>query len=162
MKHRSSFNLFSAFLFTLVAVLMIPLLALAQANPTTIVPATQEWWQVLVSALINLFITFAIPIIVIVLYRISERYKIGIEQDQIDKIVTTAAGWAEEKASQALNKNGKKTPGAEKLDMAVTFALQLAKQFKLQEKATKGIDDLITAKLGQKKIEATKETKAVV
>lgn len=120
----------------------------------------QEWYQVLLLELVKLLSVVAIPVLTAICVSLADRYNLGLQQAQFEKIVEQAIGWAEEKASQALKEGNKKTSGAEKADMALQLVLTLAKQLKLKEKVIASAKDLIDAKLGQKRVDVIKAENA--
>lgn len=147
---------FVLMLFVFVCTAVVPLFVFAQ----TPAPVQQTWWQALISGLLPVVSVFAIGIITIIAWRLSEKWGLKLDREMIEKFATQGMGWAEEKAQQRLNAGHKKTPGAEKAKMALDMAIMLGKQFKLKEKALKGLDTVIEAKLGAQRKEAKIAIKA--
>ncbi len=125
--------------------------ATVKAEP---VPEKQDWWQVLLAELLKLFALIAVPVLSTVVVSLLKRWKINVEFEQVNKIATAAAGWAEQKALSALKEDKKKTSGGDKMKMALDFANGMAKQYKLPSKATTKLQELIESSLGQEKVKA--------
>jgi len=125
--------------------------AAVKAEPTQ---EKQEWWQVLLAELLKLFLVIAVPVLSTVVTSLLKRWNINVQQDQVQKIATTAAGWAEQKALAALKEGKDRTSGADKMKMALDFANGLADQYKLKAQLTAKLQDLIESALGQEKIKA--------
>ena len=147
-----------AFLITFFFPAML-LAADATSKPTTTATGEQAWWQVLLSTLLHVVFVIGVPVLVTVIYSLLKRWNIGIEREQIEKIAEQAANWAEHKAKAALKDGGKKTPGAEKMALALKFAKDLAEQYKLTDKASAKLKELIEASLEKKEVAEKKEKK---
>jgi hypothetical protein len=118
-------------------------------------PDAQTWWQVLLMFLIKASLAIAGPVLSVLVVTLLRRWKINLEYDQVNKLVSAAAGFAEQKSAIALKEGAQKTSGAEKLKLALDFADSLAKQYKLSAKATSKLTELIESHLGQAKLTQT-------
>ena len=113
--------------------------------------APQAWWQSLVYAVIQFALAILIPILGYLAIQVLQRYGIKLEQEQVDSIAKKAADFADQKARVALKVDGEKTPGADKMTLALGFAKTLAHQYNLKEKATGKLQDVIEAAVAKKK-----------
>lgn len=150
MRNASTqFARFFVFMMTFFMVSMTPLLALAEKAVAKAAPQ-QAWWQALLVFVIEFALAVGVPVIVILITLLLRRWGINVEQDQVKNIAEQAADFAEKKAKAALKADGKKTPGAEKMLLALNFAKDLADQYKLSEKATKKMQGMIEAAVERK------------
>lgn len=142
-------NRFSLQIVAFFAVMLTSFVALA-----TDAVVEQAWWQTLISHLLQIVTTIFVPVLSVLAVVLAKRWGVSIELDTVDKILDKAVGFAEQKALNALKEGKPKSSSAEKLDWALTMARDMAKRYKLSVKATSKLQDLIEAKLGQKKLEA--------
>jgi len=117
-------------------------------------PEKQGWWQVALAELLNLFLVIFVPVLSTLIVTLLRRWKINVEFEQVNSIAVKAAGWAEQKALVALKEGMGKTPGGDKMKLALDFANGLADQYKLSAKATAKLQELIESSLGQEKMKA--------
>lgn len=130
-----------ATILSFLAALVVPMLAFAADQQTL--------WQSALSDFIQAVVAVATPVLVTLAATLLHRWKISIERKTIDDIAHQAVGWAEQKALKALKEGAPKTPGAEKLDMALTFAAQMAEKAGVGKSKLVGtLEDLIESKLG--------------
>jgi len=141
---RKSFNLF------MVLTLCLALPTTTLAAKAALVVAGQAWWQTLLYTVIQLALAIFIPVLGVLVWSLLNRWGIKIEKEQVDKIAEQAADWAEHKAKVALKEDGKKTPGAEKMRLALDFAQQMANKYKLQEQAKDKLSKLIESAVAKK------------
>lgn len=123
--------------------------------PATVFAADdkQQWWGVLLAFLIKAFVAIAVPVLTATIVALANRWKLKLEHDKVQTIAAAAVGFAEQKALNALKDGKDKTPGAEKLKLALDFANGLAEQYKLKQKAADKLSDLIEAALGKHNME---------
>ena len=136
----------------LCATSMLPRLALAAPD----VGGTQNWWQVLLVEIIRTTLAIAVPVLSTLAYVLLRRVKLHIELAQLQRIATTAAGWAEQRAHQALVSGGAMTPSAQKLSTAIAYGADLAQRYGMRQKAVSRLEGLIESKLGQQKLATAK------
>jgi hypothetical protein len=140
------------FLATLIAVLLLPVLALAADE------VQQVWWQVLVSELLKVFVIIAVPVLSTLVAVLLKRWGVKIETEQVEKLAAAAAGWAEQKALEALKEGKPKSSGAEKMKTALDFAEKMVDQYGLKKKAIGKLSELIEAHLGKEQVKAATTT----
>lgn len=115
--------------------------------------AQQAWWQVALVEILRVTIAIAAPVLATLVAVLLRRIKLNVELEQLQKIASVAAGWAEQKAHQALAV-GSPTPSAQKLQSALTYGAELARKYKLTTVAVERLEGLIEAKLGNAKLSA--------
>lgn len=147
---------FKAFVFALLSMLLFPVLALAQAAASLPAQLQQEWWQALLAWLLPIVGSLATAVLSILVGALLRRWNINIQQELIDKAVGTGVNYAEGKALAHLNAGAPKTPGAEKMGMALEVAGKLLEQYKLKRLAETKLKELIEAKVGAAKVEEKK------
>lgn len=131
-------------LVTTAVLLLAPLSAVAQQAAET----QQDWWQSLLVLALQTAAAILTPVIGVLITLLLRRWGIQVQQKQVDAIVTQAVGFAEQKAKVALKDGAPKTPGAQKLQVALDIAQALMTQFKVKEMAKDKLVALIEAKLG--------------
>jgi len=110
---------------------------------------TQKWWQGLLVTVIEGVAAIAFPILSLLLMALAHKWKLKIEQEKIDWVLSKAIGFGEQKAKVAL-KDGKPMSGPEIAKIAVEHGSKLLDQYKLPKKLGDYLADLIEAKLGEK------------
>jgi len=133
---------------TAIMLLMLPVLALAADQ------VQQVWWQVLVSELLKVFVIIAVPVLSTLVAVLLRRWGVKIETEQVEKLAAAAAGWAEQKALEALKEGKPKSSGAEKMKTALDFAEKMVDQYGLKKKAIGKLSELIEAHLGKEQVKA--------
>lgn len=121
----------------------LPAATAPTATTPTVAADQQVFWQVLLSELLKVFLVIFVPVLSTLVVSLLRRWKVNIEYQQVASIAEKAAGWAEHKALAALKEGKPKTPGAEKMKLALDFANGLAAQYKLPSKATTKLQELI-------------------
>lgn len=139
-------------LITLLLTMLLPRLALAAPE----VGGAQNWWQVLLVEIIRTTLAIAVPVLSTLAYVLLRRVRLNIELEQLQRIATTAAGWAEQRAHQALVSGGALTPSAQKLSTAIAYGADLAQRYGLRQRAVLRLEGLIESKLGQQKLAVAK------
>lgn len=137
-------------LITLLLTMLLPRLALAAPDAGN----AQAWWQVLLIETIKATLAIAVPVLSTLVYVLLRRTKLNIELEQLQRIAGTAAGWAEQRAHQALRAQGTPTPSAQKLATALAYGAELARRYGIRQKAVERLEGLIESKLGQQKLTA--------
>jgi len=123
----------------------------AAAEVATRAAGEQAWWQALLVHVVEVAVAILTPVLGLLAVAIARRFKIKLEQEEVDRLAVKAMAYAEQKAKHALKAEAKKTSGAEKMDMALGFARSVARNHGLSEKATSKMRDVIEAKLGERK-----------
>jgi hypothetical protein len=127
-----------AMFLTVLTMLLIPVLVLAQTigDPSPCPPVTvsmepviQEWWEVLLSHLVEVVASLCMVILPILIRAAINRWTKKLDADKqlaiqrlIDGILSGAVAFAEEQAKKALDAGQEKTPSAQKLDTALSYA----------------------------------------
>jgi hypothetical protein len=114
---------------------------------------TQAWWQGLLVTVIEGVVAIALPILSILGMALARKWKLKIEQDKLDWVLSKAIGFGEQKAKTAL-KDGKPMAGPEIAKIAVEQGSKLLEQYQLPKKLGDYLADLIEAKLGERVVEA--------
>ena len=91
------------------------------------------------------------PILSLLLMLLMRKFKINVEHETVDKILSKVIGFGEQKAKQAL-KDGKPLSGPEVAQLALQQAEYLAVKSKLPKWATEKLSELIESKLGESKL----------
>ena len=154
------------FLMTLM-VLMVPALVFAQSTgncppcpPVTVAvtPAIQEWWEVLLSHLVEIVGTLVLIIVPVLVRKALQKWgsKMSAEgqlavQKLTDGILGGAVAFAEEQAKKALDAGEERTPGAAKLDSAVEYAMTQLRQSGAEDIARDELVRLLEAKLNMQR-----------
>jgi len=133
---------------------LCPSIVLAQA--ATAVQPQQEWWQALLAWLLPIVGSIVTAVVGALLGALLRRWNISIQQELIDKAIGTGVNYAEGKAMARLNTGASKTPGSEKMTMALEVAGKLIEQYKLKQLAEVKLKELIEAKVGAAKVEEKK------
>lgn len=78
--------------------------------------------------------------------------KTGVEVDGLlETYAAKGVAYAEERAHKILKEKGEKLKGPEKLELALQFAMALAEQQKLPEKAKAKLEEYIESKIGERR-----------
>jgi len=120
---------------------------------------SQSWWEVLLLSVVQLALSVAVPVLSVLLARLLQRWGLKIEQEQIQILAQQAADYAEHQAERALKKDNKRTPGAEKMLLALTFAKGMAGQYGLKDKAIRELQKVIEASLTAKSLPPSQDSK---
>lgn len=108
-----------------------------------------EWWQVLLNHVLELSIAILVPVALHLLNRWLKQRELEFLSEVVEKAVTGGVAFAEEQAHKALKADGKKTPSAEKLDIALNFVEGRLKDAGYDKLARDKLIELIEAKLNQ-------------
>lgn len=108
---------------------------------------TQAWWQYLVMTIIQIVGAIAVPVLSTLLIVLLRRWNIKVEYEKAAWVAGKAKDFAEQKARVAL-KDGKTLDAPEVAKIALEQA-RLLGQGKLAPWATRMLQDLIEAKVGQ-------------
>ena len=121
-----------------------------------VLATTQAWWQSLLLLLFHVFVEFAVPLLVtLILIGVAKWLKIKLDDQKrklVDSYVEKAILYADQKLRKVL-KDGEepKDKNAERMKWAQEFLEQTLIQTGLLKKAEAKLEDLIEAKLGEKK-----------
>lgn len=145
------------------AIMMLMFSAIAFAAPAVPVEivAQQVWWQTLLSELLKVFVLIAVPVLTALIVILLKRGGMKIDSEQIEKLAGAAAGWAEQKALEALKDGKPKTSGADKMKLAIDFANGAVGQYGLKKKAIGKLQELIESHLGKEQIKVAAQPKLV-
>lgn len=127
--------------------ILVPAVALAAPEAA----AAQSWWQVLLIEVIKAALAIAVPVLSALVFVLLRRIELNVELAQLQTIASAAAGWAEQKAYKGIAQ-GKPMPSADKLAAAITYGAELARRYKLHQRAAERLEGLIEAKLGQQRL----------
>lgn len=133
---------------TFLLVLLLPALALAADE------VQQQWWQTMLAELLKVFVLIAVPVLSTLVGVLLRRWGVKVQTEQIEKLASAAAGWAEQKALEALKDGKPKTSGADKMKLAIDFANGAVEQYGLKKKAIGKLQELIEAQLGKEQVKA--------
>lgn len=122
----------------------------APAAPVAAEKASEvSWWKVLVSnamelafALLGLLLSGLVTVLM-------KKYGFESQSTRVNELLGKATAYAEQKAIKAAKlEEGKETPGAEKMQLAVEFAEKLAKDYKIKAKGKDWWEDNLESWLG--------------
>ena len=118
--------------------------------PVAAVKTTEvTWWKVLVSHAMELAFALLGLMLTIFVRVLMKKYGFESEATRVNTLLSKAVGYAEQKAVAAAKlEEGKKTSGAEKMELAVQFAEKLAVDYKLPVKAKDWWEDRLEAWMG--------------
>lgn len=116
-----------------------------------------SWWKMLLAH--GLEFVFAILGIMATAFVTVLLKKFGFESQtaKINDVLDRAIGFAEQKSTKALKLDGKPDSSATKMNMAVNFAVQMAKEYKLPDKGKTWWEDKLESWLGVNSAEEIKE-----
>lgn len=85
--------------------------------------------------------------------------KWGLESqaNRVNELLDHAVNFAKQKAIGAMKAEGKLTPNAEKMKMAIEFAQKMAKDYKLKDKGASWWEERLESWIGKRKSEREKE-----
>ena len=110
------------------------------------------WWKVLVSHLMELAFALLGLLLSGLVTVLMRKYGFEAQSAKINELLGKAVGYAEQKAAAAAKlEEGKKTSGAEKMELAVQFAERLAKDYKIKSKGKDWWEDRLESWLGVQK-----------
>ncbi len=109
---------------------------------------TQAWWKAITVFLIEVSTALALPLLIVLAMVANKKWKLGLERDTIEWVVSKAVGFGEQKAKVAL-KDGKPMEGPKILEAALGHGTSLLVTKGLAAKWGDKLADLIEAKLGE-------------
>lgn len=112
---------------------------------------TQAWWKAVLVFFIELSKALLVPILVVLGWVANKKWKLGLERETIEWVVSKAAGFGEQKAKVAL-KAGKPMQGPKILEEALKHGESLLITKGLADKWGDKLADLIEAKLGEQEL----------
>jgi hypothetical protein len=146
------------FLFVLVfsILIAIPLIAFAQVlDPSLSAP----WWKVLLSNLLQLVFSILGVMASILVTVLLKKYGFAAYTDKLNTVLDRCTSYAEQMALQALKLNGVPMGSAAKLELALQFAMERAKELGLPEKGKEWWTKRVESWLGIKSIDVNMEMK---
>jgi hypothetical protein len=125
----------------------------AEAAPAPVekkdAPDEVKWWEVLVQHAMELGFLILSLMATALVRVLGKKYGFAAHTDKVNDILMRAAGYAEQKAIKAAKlEEGKKTSGAEKMELAVQFAQRLAADYKVKDKGSVWWEEKLEAWLG--------------
>lgn len=114
---------------------------------------TQKWWQGILVTVIEAVLAIVTPILSILIMLLVKKWKLKIEQDKVDWVLSKGLGAGEQYIKGKL-KAGLPVEGPEVAKIALDLTNKLAVQYQLPSKLGNYFADLIEAKLGEAVIEA--------
>lgn len=110
------------------------------------------WWKVLLANSMELAFTLLGLLLSGLVTVLMRKYGFEAQSAKANELLGKAIGYAEQKAVKAAKlEEGKKTSGAEKMELAVQFAEKLSKDYKLQKKGKDWWEDNLESWMGVKK-----------
>lgn len=115
--------------------------------------AQQVWWQYLVQNLMQLGFFVVSTMLSILISVLAKKYKLEGVADRVQELSFKAIHFAEQKALSAakLNPGAPLTPSAEKMKMAVEFAVGMAKSYKVPELAEAEWEKILESAIGMQR-----------
>lgn len=107
-----------------------------------------NWWQLLLGHLMTLVFSILGMVATVFVGVLLKKYGFQTQTEKINDILTRAVGFAEQKSKQVAKLDGKPLEGAKKLELAINFALELAKDYKIREKGRSWWEDKVESWLG--------------
>jgi hypothetical protein len=114
---------------------------------------TQKWWQGVLVTVIEAAIAIVTPVLSVLIMLLIRKWKLKIEQDKVDWILSKAVGAGEQYVKGKL-KDGKPVDGPEAARIALELGNKLLEQYKLPSKLGTYLSELIEAKLGEGVVDA--------
>lgn len=128
-------------------------------NVNVVDEVQQEWWMVLLDALLQAVAPIAIAVLTTLSSIAIRKWGSKLDQDKqvafirlADSIVTGGITFAEEQARKALKVDGAKTPSAEKLQSAVDFSMERFRSSGTADIARDELVKLIEARLHMERV----------
>jgi hypothetical protein len=107
-----------------------------------------NWWQLLLKHLMELVFTLLGLIGTALVTVLFKKYKFQEQTDKINDLLMRAIGFAEQKSKKAAKLDGSPKGSTEKLELAIQFAQNMAKEYKLPAKSQEWWEDKLEAWLG--------------
>jgi len=83
---------------------------------------------------------------------LMKKYGLEAQSALVNDILEKAVGYAEQTAHKKLKLDGKPTPSAEKMKLAIDFAGKMAQEYKIKDKGAGWWEDKLEGWLGTKKV----------
>jgi hypothetical protein len=103
------------------------------ATPTT-EPIVTEWWKVLIRYGLELVFTVLGLLISVLVTVLMKKYGFEDYSAKVNDALSRGVGYAEQMSLKALKISGKPLGSAEKMDIALQFVTDKAKEYKLPDK----------------------------
>lgn len=108
-----------------------------------------KWWEEGLSHLMKLGFLLLSLLASGLITVLMKKYGFEDQSAKVNELLGKAVGYAEQKAIKAAKlEEGKKTSGAEKMNLAVQFAQKMAGDYKLKEKGSDWWEDKLESWLG--------------
>jgi len=108
--------------------------------------------QVVIKYLIDLALFLVLGLVSVLVKVLAKKYGFEAQAAMINDVLLKATGYAEQMAVKKLKLDGKPTPSAEKMKLALDFANKLAVEYKLPQKAATWWEDKLEGWLGSQKV----------
>jgi len=103
------------------------------AEPTP-EPTVSEWWKVLLKRLMELVFTILGIMATVLVTVLMKKYGFENYSSKVNDILLRGTAYAEQMSVKAAKLSGKPLAGAEKMELALGFVTDMAKQYKLPDK----------------------------
>ena len=125
------------------------------AKPEITSPAPVEelpWWKVILSHALELIFSLLGIIVIGFVNVLLKKYGFESYTEKVDDLLERGVGFAEQKSLIALKLNGKPLDSGEKLQLALGFITEKAKDYKLPQKTRDWWEDKVESWLGMENI----------
>jgi hypothetical protein len=112
------------------------------------------WWQLLIKHALEL-VFLVLGLMATAFVRVlGKKYGFADYTEKLNDVLTRATAYAEQAAAKALKVDGKPMESAKKLELALGFAEELAKDYKLPQKGNDWWEGKLESWLGIEKVKA--------
>jgi len=108
--------------------------------------------KMLLKYAIDLFLLIALALVSVLVKVLAKKFGFEAQAAMINDVLAKATGFAEQMAVKKLKLDGKPTPSAEKMKMALDLAVKMAQEYKLGQKGAAWWEDKLEGWLGTKKV----------
>lgn len=131
-----------------------PTASASQPTVTTTTTTTTEVGvgKMLLKYAIDLFLLIALALVSVLIKVLAKKFGFEAQTAMINDVLMKATGYAEQMAVKKLKLDGKFTPGAEKMKLALDLAIKMAQEYKLGQKGAAWWEDKLEGWLGTKKV----------
>lgn len=135
-----------------------PATAIATSQPVqsvvaaATIPTEATWKQITLRNVVELLFALLSMIAIAVANALLKKYKFETYTAQVDDIIKKAVGYAEQQAALKLKYQDIAVKPEDKLQIAIEFAEELAKKYKVKDKSQEWIEKQIESWLGLSKL----------
>lgn len=125
------------------------------SQPAVVAPAASGEvgvGKMLLKYAIDLFLLIALAMVSVLVKVLAKKFGFEAQTQMINDVLLKATGYAEQMAVKKLKLDGKPTPSAEKMKLALDFAVKMAQEYKLGQKGAAWWEDKLEGWLGTKKV----------